>query len=63
MATYLVVNDADPCLALRVEGDSIKAAIESLNLADGASVKVYRIISEPKTVKVETETVRKVTVT
>ena len=60
MAFYLIVqSDIDPQKALKVEADSIKAAIESLNLEHGESVKVYRIVHEAK-VSVKEETVRKV---
>lgn len=63
MAHYLIVqSDIDPQLAIRVEADSIKGAIESLGLEHGDSVTVYRIAAEPKTVKVKERTVKDIEV-
>lgn len=62
IAHYLIVQpDIDPQFAMKVEADSIKAAIESLDLEHGESVKVYRIVHEAK-VTVKEEKVRKVVV-
>lgn len=59
MAHYLIDTGSDPNLVLRVEADSIRQAIDSLNLEDGESVTVYRIVAEPKKVTAKTETVRR----
>ena len=62
MATYLIVTGDNPNFATRVEAKHLKEAIETLDLEDGDKVTVYRIASEPKTVTVKTETIRKVVV-
>lgn len=62
MAHYLIDTGGDPNRVLRVEADSITKAIESLNLADGESVTVYRIIAEPRSVRVESKTIRHIVV-
>lgn len=64
MAHYLVTKDGgDYDLVLtHVEAKSIPEAIESLELGDGESVKVYRMAGDPRIVRIHEEVVRKVEV-
>lgn len=60
MAHYLVVTGDNPSLAQQVEAKSLREAIEALDLGDGESATVYRVLSEPKIVRMKTATVRTV---
>ena len=59
MAQYLVQTKDDP-KALRVDAANIQEVVDKLKLKDGDEVEVFRIAAEPRTVKVKTETVRRV---
>lgn len=61
MAYYLIAQKKDDLwhILTEVSADSLRQAIEGVNLKNGESVKVYRMASEPRTVSVKEETVRK----
>lgn len=64
MAHYLVTKQGDDydLVLTHVEAKSIPEAIESLELDDGESVKVYRMAGDPRIVRVREEVVRRVVV-
>lgn len=64
MAHYLIARETDDIIQVLadVEAKSIAEAIESLDLKDGESVTVYRMVAPPRVVRVREEVVRKVVV-